>query len=73
MTCRNLYSFAPVRTLASAALLATRRKSRTSIMVAALWLSATGSLPAQTFTTLYKFGGGGNPDAGLVQGTDGNL
>jgi hypothetical protein len=42
-------------------------------MLAALWLCASGSLPAQTFTTLYLFGGGGNPDGGLVQGTDGNL
>src|ERR1700683_120386 len=44
-----------------------------SLMLAALWLCASGSLPAQTFTTLYKFGAGGNPEAGLVQGADGNL
>ena len=73
MTCRNLYRFAPARTLASAALLATRKKSRTSIMVAALWLSVSGSLLAQTFTTLHLFGAGGPPTAGLVEGTDGNL
>jgi uncharacterized repeat protein (TIGR03803 family) len=42
-------------------------------MLAALWLCASGSLVAQTFTTLYKFSAGGNPKAGLVQGTDGNL
>src|SRR5580700_11693330 len=73
MTCRNLSKFAPIRTLALAALFATTRKSRTSIMVAALWLSASGPLPAQTFTTLFKFGSGGPPTAGLVEGTDGNL
>ena len=72
MTCRNLYGFAPIRTLASA-LRATTRKSRTSIMVAALWLSATGSLLAQTFNTIYLFGGGGSPRGTLVEGTDGNL
>jgi uncharacterized repeat protein (TIGR03803 family) len=55
------------------ALISTTRKSRISMMVAALWLSASGSLPAQTFTTLYKFGSGGPPTAGLVEGTDGNL
>jgi uncharacterized repeat protein (TIGR03803 family) len=43
------------------------------MMVAALWLSASGSLPAQIFTTLYKFSSGGPPTAGLVEGTDGNL
>jgi uncharacterized repeat protein (TIGR03803 family) len=43
------------------------------MMLAALWLCASGSLLAQTFTTLYLFGGGGNTDGGLVQGTDGNL
>jgi uncharacterized repeat protein (TIGR03803 family) len=43
------------------------------LVLAALFLCGSGSLPAQTFTTLYLFGAGGNPDAGLVQGTDGNL
>jgi uncharacterized repeat protein (TIGR03803 family) len=42
-------------------------------MLAALWLCGSGSLLAQTFTTLYLFGAGGNPDGGLVQGTDGDL
>jgi hypothetical protein len=42
-------------------------------MLAVLWLGESGLLPAQTFTTLYKFSAGGNPAAGLVQGTDGNL
>ena len=51
----------------------TMRKSGTSMMLAALWLCASGSLPAQTFTSLYKFGSGGPPTAGLVEGTDGNL
>src|SRR5450755_1917571 len=49
------------------------RKSGISMMLAALWLSASGSLPAQTFTSLYKFGSGGPPTAGLVEGADGNL
>jgi hypothetical protein len=33
------------------------------------------ALPAQTFTTLFSFGGtdGGSPEAVLVQGTDGNF
>ena len=43
------------------------------MVLAARSLCASGSLPAPTFTTLYLFGGGGNPDGGLVQGTDGNL
>jgi uncharacterized repeat protein (TIGR03803 family) len=54
-------------------MLFTIRKSGTSVMLAALWLCTSGSLPAQTFTTLYKFGSGGIPVAGLVEGTDGNL
>jgi len=36
----------------------TIRKSGTSVMLAALWLCASGLLAAQTFTTLYKFGSG---------------
>src|ERR1039458_9734270 len=51
----------------------TTRTSGISMMLAALWLCASGSLLAQTFTTLYLFGSGGHPDGGLVQGTDGNL
>jgi len=49
------------------------RTSGSFVLLAALWLCASGSLPAQTFTKLYEFGAGGSPDAGLVQGTDGNL
>jgi uncharacterized repeat protein (TIGR03803 family) len=73
MTCRNVRRIAAVRMFALAALRATRRRSRTSIMLAALCLCASGSLPAQTFTSLFKFGSGGPPTAGLVEGTDGNL
>src|ERR1022692_5127272 len=73
MICRNIHRFATVRRFGLAALSATMRKSGISLMLAALWLCASGSLPAQTFTTLYEFGAGGSPDAGLVQGTDGNL
>jgi uncharacterized repeat protein (TIGR03803 family) len=45
-------------------------------MLAALWLCASGPLPAQTFTTLVNFNytNGANPYfMSLVQGTDGNL
>jgi uncharacterized repeat protein (TIGR03803 family) len=73
MICRNSHRFATVRRLGLAALSATIRKSGISLMVAALCLCASSMLPAQTFTTLFKFGSGGNPEAGLVQGTDGNL
>jgi uncharacterized repeat protein (TIGR03803 family) len=73
MICRNTHGFAAVRRLVLTALFATTRKSRIFMMLAALWLCAPGSLPAQTFTTLYKFGSGGPPTAGLVEGTDGNL
>jgi uncharacterized repeat protein (TIGR03803 family) len=40
-----------------------------------LWVTAAIALPAQTFTSLLSFNGtdGGNPYAGLVQGTDGNF
>jgi uncharacterized repeat protein (TIGR03803 family) len=44
------------------------------LVLAALWLCASGSLPAQTFTTLLAFNGSNGSDPrGLVQGTDGNL
>jgi hypothetical protein len=46
------------------------RTSGSFVLLAALCLCASGSLPAQTFTTLDLFGGGGNPD-GFVQGTMG--
>jgi len=73
MICGNTHGFAAVRRLVLTALFATIRRSRISLMLAALCLCASGPLPAQTFTTLYLFGGGGNPDGGPVQGTDGNL
>jgi uncharacterized repeat protein (TIGR03803 family) len=40
-----------------------------------LWAATAVALPAQTFTSLLSFDGrdGGNPNAGLVQGTDGNF
>jgi uncharacterized repeat protein (TIGR03803 family) len=40
-----------------------------------LWAAAAVALPAQTFTKLHTFNGtdGGNPAAGLVQGTNGDL
>ena len=40
-----------------------------------LWATAAVALPAQTFTTLFKFDGtdGGFPHGGLIQATDGNF
>jgi uncharacterized repeat protein (TIGR03803 family) len=73
MIWRKEYRFAGARALVLAALSVTTRKSRISMMLAALWLCGSGSLQAQTFTTLHLFGSGGNPEAGLVEGTDGNL
>ena len=45
------------------------------MMLAALWLCGSASLPAQTFTTLHSFDGtdGRLSSAGLVQATNGNL
>jgi uncharacterized repeat protein (TIGR03803 family) len=53
----------------------TIRKSGISMMLAALWLCGSASLPAQTFTTLHSFDGtdGRLSNAGLVQATNGNL
>ena len=73
MICGNTHGFAAAGRLVFTALFATTRKSRTSMILAALCLCGSGSLQAQTFTTLYLFGSGGIPEAGLVQGTDGNL
>jgi uncharacterized repeat protein (TIGR03803 family) len=44
-------------------------------LVVALWLATAIASPAQTFTTLVSFDGtnGAMPDAGLVQGRDGNF
>ena len=44
-------------------------------MLAALWLCGSGSLPAQTYTTLFNFNfsDGNLPIGGLVQATDGNF
>jgi hypothetical protein len=64
MICGNTYAFAQVRRLVLTALFATTRKFRIPVMLAALWLCGSGSLLAQTFTTLYLFGAGGNPDGG---------
>jgi hypothetical protein len=51
------------------------RKSGLFVMLGALRLCASASLPAQTVTTLFSFDGsdGSQPAAGLVQGADGNL
>ncbi|MGA7635159.1 MAG: choice-of-anchor tandem repeat GloVer-containing protein [Terriglobales bacterium] len=44
------------------------------MMSAVLWLCASGSLAAQTFTTVFSFDGAdGSFPLGLVQATDGNL
>src|SRR5215472_2770446 len=66
-------ALAAFRMLVSTTLLAITRRSGISMVLAALCLCASPSLPAQTFSTLYLFGGGGSPDGGLVQGRDGNL
>ena len=51
------------------------RKSGIFAVLGALWLCASGSIAAQTVTTLFRFDGldGAQPAAGLVQGADGNL
>ena len=44
------------------------------LVLAAIWLcGSSGTLLAQTFTTLFLFGGGGSPRGTLVEGRDGNL
>ena len=43
------------------------------LVFAVIWLCGSGSLLAQTFNTMYLFGGGGGPRGTLVEGTDGNL
>ena len=43
------------------------------LVFAVIWLCGSGSLLAQTFNTIYLFGGGGSPRGTLVEGTDGNL
>ena len=67
MICRNVHRFAAVRTLGLGALSASVRKSGISMMLAMLWLCASGwQLAAQTnsvrdaattFTTLLSFDG----------------
>ena len=57
MHCGITYRFAAVRLL----------------VLAALWLCGSGLLLAQTFNTIYLFGGGGSPRGTLVEGRDGNL
>ena len=50
-------------------------RGKRAYAVLMLCTTAATALPAQTFTTVYSFGGldGALPMAGLVQGTDGNL
>ena len=53
----------------------TRPILRNSILLAVLLYAFTTFLSAQKLTTLYSFAGsdGAHPDAGLVQGSDGNF
>jgi uncharacterized repeat protein (TIGR03803 family) len=76
MIWRKECRFADACALVLAAPPVTTRKPRMPLMLAALWLFASGSLTAQTFTTLVNFNytNGANPYfTSLVQGTDGNL
>ena len=43
------------------------------LVLATIWLCGSGSLLAQTFSTIHLFGGGGSPRGTLVEGSDGNL
>ena len=50
------------------------RKSGISVVLAVLGLCASGSVSAQTFTTVFNFDGSdGSHPLGLVQGSDGNF
>jgi uncharacterized repeat protein (TIGR03803 family) len=85
MICRNVHRFATVRRFGLAGLSATTRKSGISIMLATLWVCASGpQIAAQTpgitplattFTSLFSFDGtdGEAPRAALVRGADGNF
>jgi uncharacterized repeat protein (TIGR03803 family) len=85
MTSRNTHGFGAARTLVLTALSVTTRKSRISIMLAALCLCASGSQSAAqtdtitdvgtTFTSLFSFAdtNGEAPEGALVQATDGNF
>ena len=44
-----------------------------SLVLLVIWLGGSGLLLAQTLTTLYLFGAGGNPEGALVEGANGNL
>src|ERR1700678_1682592 len=85
MISRNVHRFAAVRRLGFAELSGTMRSSGISIMLAALWVCASGpqitaqtpaiNPPATTFSSLFSFDGtdGEAPRAALVQGADGNF
>jgi hypothetical protein len=57
MISRDAHLSTSVRALALATLSVAARKSRIPLMLAAFWLCAPGSLPAQTFTTVFSFDG----------------
>jgi hypothetical protein len=58
MIWRSAHRFVADCTLVPAALSVTTRKSRIFMMSAVLWLCASGSLAAQTFTTVFSFDAG---------------
>jgi uncharacterized repeat protein (TIGR03803 family) len=76
MIWKNGHTFATAHTLVLTALSGPTRRSAFSVMLAVLWLCASGSQSAaQTFTTLLSFNGtdGANSAAGLIRATDGNF
>ena len=75
MIWRDAHRFDAARALVLPPRSVTTSKFGISIVLAALWLCASGALPAQTVTTLFSFAdtNGELPEGALVQATDGNF